>query len=139
MYGNNGLQCAYFADNGLQRAFLNRRFLNRVLLNFSPSTSTQLFPPPPTSFQPPHSSLRHPKRYENQNIPRNWAISPNLGQQCQNSPFCLKICAHFILEKLIPNPQLDFWHSERKFHFWANLSGKSIPCLRHTASFGFLF
>ena len=43
------------------------------------STSTQLHPPPHSSFQPPPSSLQHPQQYLNQNIARNWAISPNLG------------------------------------------------------------
>ena len=41
-------------------------------------TSTQLHPPPPSSFKPPPRSLQHPQRYNNQNIERNWAISPNL-------------------------------------------------------------
>ena len=40
-----------------------------VLLNRAP-TSTQLHPPPP-------SSLQHSQQYLNQNIARNWAISPN--------------------------------------------------------------
>ena len=45
----------------------------------APSISAQLLPLQPSSFQPPPSSLQHPQRYENQNIARNWAISPNLG------------------------------------------------------------
>ena len=45
------------------------------------STSTQLHPPPTSLFQPPPSSLQHPQQYLNQNIARNWAISPNLGQK----------------------------------------------------------
>ena len=28
--GDNGLQCAYFIDNGLQSASMNRRFLNII-------------------------------------------------------------------------------------------------------------
>ena len=28
--GNNGLQCAYFVNNGLQSASMNRRFLNII-------------------------------------------------------------------------------------------------------------
>ena len=28
--GNNGLQCAYFVNNGLQNASMNRRFLNII-------------------------------------------------------------------------------------------------------------
>ena len=37
-------------------------------LHPAPSTSTQLHPPPPSSFQPPPSSLQHPQQYLNQNI-----------------------------------------------------------------------
>ena len=44
-------------------------------------TSTQLHPPPPSSFKPPPTSLQHPKRYNNQNIAPNWAISPNLHRK----------------------------------------------------------
>ena len=50
---------------------------NRELLNHAPA-STQLRPPPPSSFQPPSSSfqppprsLQHPQRYQNQNIAGN--------------------------------------------------------------------
>ena len=59
--------------------------VNRVLLNHAP-TSTQLHPPPPSSFQPPRSSLQHPQQYLNQNIASNWAISPNLGQKIKSCP-----------------------------------------------------
>ena len=45
------------------------------------STSTQLHPPPLSSFKPPPSSLQHPQRYKNQNIASNWAISPNLRRK----------------------------------------------------------
>ena len=45
------------------------------------STSTQLHPPPHSLFQPPPSSLQHPQQYSNQNIARNWTISPNLGRK----------------------------------------------------------
>ena len=62
-----------------------------VLLNRAPS-STQLYPhppssfqPPPSSFQPPSSSLQHPQQYLNQNIAHNWAISSNLGQKIKIS------------------------------------------------------
>ena len=48
------------------------------------STSTQLHPPPSSSFQPPPSSLQHPQQYLNQNIARNWAISPNLGRKIKS-------------------------------------------------------
>ena len=68
----------------------------------APSTSTQLHPPPPSSFQPPPSSLQHPQQYLNQNIARNWAISPNLGRKIKSYPFWLKIGTHGILEALIP-------------------------------------
>ena len=57
-----------------------------VLLNRAP-TSTQLHPPPPSSFQPPPSSLQHPQQYLNQNIARNWAISPNLGRKLTHMVF----------------------------------------------------
>ena len=51
------------------------------------STSNQLHPPPPSSFQSPPSSLQHPQQYLNQNIAPNWAIFPNLGQKIKNCPF----------------------------------------------------
>ena len=78
-----------------------------VLLNRAP-TSTQLHPPPPSLFQPPPSSLQHPQQYLNQNIARNWTISPNLGQKIKSCPFRLKIGTFGILEVLIPNLDLDF-------------------------------
>ena len=89
---------------------------------------TQLHPPPLSSFQPPPSSLQHPQQYLNQNIARNWAISPNLGRKIKSCPFWLKIGTHGILEVLIPNPDLDFWNSDPKIHFWANLGSKSQSC-----------
>ena len=94
-----------------------------VLLNRAPtstqliSTSTQLHPPPP-------SSLQHPQQYLNQNIARNWAISPNLGRKIKCCSFWLKIRTYGILEVLIPNPDLDFWNADPKIHFWANLGPK---------------
>ena len=101
--------------------------------------STQLHPPPPSSFQPPSSSIHlHPahfslhlalqrsQQYLNQNIARNWVISPNLGRKTQSCLFWLKISSHHILEVLIPNPNLDFWNSDPKIHFWANLGQKSV-------------
>ena len=90
------------------------------------STSTQLYPTPPSSFQPPPSSLQHPQQYSNQNIARNWTISPNLGQKIQSCPFWLKIGSHGIL--LIPNPGLDFLNSDPEIHFWANLGPKRHSC-----------
>ena len=119
-----------------------------VLLNRAPN-STQLHPPPPSSFQPPPSSIHlhpahfnlHPAHFSlhpalcntlnniSNNIARNWAISPNLGQKTKSCPFWLKIGTHGILEILIPNPDLDFWNSDTKIHFWANLGPKIIKCL----------
>ena len=92
------------------------------------SNSNQLHPPPPSSFQPPPSFLQHPKQYSNQNIARNWAISPNLSRKIQSSPFSLKIRSHGILEVLIPNPDLNIWNSDPKIHFWANLGPKRQSC-----------
>ena len=87
-----------------------------------------LRPAPPSSFQPPASSLQHPQQYLNQNIARNWAISPNLGQNIKSCPFWLKIGTHGILEVLIPNPDLGFWNFDPKIHFWANLGSKIQSC-----------
>ena len=52
-------------------------------LHAAPSTSTQLHPPPPSSFQSPPSSLQHPQQYLNQNIARNWVIFANLRPKNQ--------------------------------------------------------
>ena len=84
----------------------------------APYTSTQLHPPPP-------SSLQHPQQYLNQNIVRNWAISPNLGRKIKSCPFWLKIGTHGILEVLIPNLDLDFWHSDRKNQFLGKFGPKN--------------
>ena len=111
-----------------------------MLLNHAPS-STQLHPPTlkliSTSTQlnpPPPSSLQHTQQYLNQNIARNWAISPNLCQKIKSCPFWwLKIGAHGILEVLTLNPDLEFWNFDPKIHFWANLGPKiqSFPfCLK---------
>ena len=103
-------------------------------LHPAPSTSTQLIStstqlhPLPSSFQPPPSSLQHTQQYLNQNIARNWAISPNLGWKIKSCPFWLKMGAHGILEVLIPNPDLDFRNSDPKIHFWANLDPKIQSC-----------
>ena len=94
-------------------------------LHPAPFTSTHLHPPPPSSFQPPPSSLQHLQQYLNQNIARNWAISPNLGRKIKSCPFWLKISTHGILEVLIPNPDLDFWNSDPENHFWENLGPKN--------------
>ena len=85
-------------------------------------------PPPLSSFQPPLSSLQYPQQYLNQNIARNWAISPNLGRKIKSCPFWLKIGTHGILEVLIPNPDFNFWNSNPKIHFWANLGPKIRSC-----------
>ena len=95
-----------------------------VLLNRAPS-STQLHPPPPSLFQLPPSSLQHPQQYLNQKIARNWAISLNLGQKIKSCPFWLKIGAQSISRMLIPNPDLNFWNSDPKIHFWANCAQNS--------------
>ena len=52
-------------------------------LHPAPLSSTQLLPPPPSSIQPPLSSLQHLLYLKNQNIAHNWAISPNLGRKIQ--------------------------------------------------------
>ena len=69
-----------------ERVLLNRAPTS-IQLHLAPSSSTQLHPPPPSSFQPPPSSLQHPQQYLNQIIARNWAISPNLGQKIKSGPF----------------------------------------------------
>ena len=46
------------------------------------------------------------------------------AKKLKNVHFWLKISTHGILEMLIPNPDLDFWNSDPKIHFWANLSPK---------------
>ena len=128
----------------LNAKYPNKGDVHRVLLNRTPnstqlhppppnsiqliSTSTRLHPPPPSSFQPPPSSLQLSQQYLNQNTGRNWAISPNLGQKIKNCPFWLKIGTHGKLEVLIPNPDLDFWNSDPKIHFWANLGPKIQSC-----------
>ena len=94
----------------------------------APTSSTQLHPPPPSSFQSPPSSLQHPQQYLNQNIAHNWAISPNLEQKIKSCPLWLKIGPYGTLEVLILNPDLDFWNSDPKIHFWANLDPKPKSC-----------
>ena len=89
-----------------------------------PTSSIHLHPPTPSSFQSPPSFLQHPQQYLNQNIARNWAISPNLGCKIESCPFWLKIGTRCLFEVLIPNPHWDFWNSDPKNHFWANLSPK---------------
>ena len=95
-----------------------------VLLSHAP-TCAQFHPPPPSWFQPPPSSLQHPQQYLNQNIARNWAIY----QKNKCCPFWLKIDTHDKLEVLILNRELDFWNSDPKIHFWANLGPKLQSCV----------
>ena len=100
------------------------------------SISTQLHPRPPSSCQPLPSSLQHPQQYLNQNIARDWAISPNLGQKIKGCPFWLIIGIYGILEGVIPNPDLGFWNSDPKIHFLATLGPKiqsSLFCLKFGA------
>ena len=73
--------------------------------------------------------MQHPHQFLNENIARNWAISPNLGQKIKSCPFCLKIGTHDILEVLILNPDLDFKNFDSKIHLWANLGPKIQICL----------
>ena len=56
-------------------------------------------------------------------------ISPNLGRKIKSCPFWLKIDSLGILKVLILNPDLDFWNSDSKIHFWANLGPKIQSCL----------
>ena len=101
----------------------------RILLNHAP-TSTQFHLPLPSSTQlhPPPLSSFQPHQYSNQSIAHYWAISPNLGRKIQSYPFWLNIGTNVILEVLIPSPDLDFWISDPKIHFWANLGQKSHSC-----------
>ena len=98
-------------------------------LHLAPSISTQLISTSTQFHPPPPNFLQYPQEYLNQNIARNCAISPNLGRKIKSCLFCLKIGEHGILEVLIPNPDLDFWNSDPKIHFWANLGPKIQSCL----------
>ena len=60
------------------------------------NSCTHLHPAPPSSFQPPPSSIQHPQQYLNQNITGNCAIFPNLGRKSKSCLFCLKTGAHSI-------------------------------------------
>ena len=61
---------------------------------------------------------------------QNWILGSEfqkyLDPKIKSCPFRLKIGTHGILEVLIGNPDLDFWNSNPKIHFWANL-GPEIP------------
>ena len=90
----------FISNKNIQQIFLEYKHMIRcadifvldllilcwVLLNCAP-TSTQLHPPPPSSFQPPPIFLQYPQQYLNQNIARTWAISPNLGRKLKSCPF----------------------------------------------------
>ena len=128
----------YFSLTNEVYWWIRFHFRWRVLLNCAPRphsihlypapfTSTQLYPPPPSSFQPLSSSLEH-SQYLDQNIASNWAISPNLGRKMESYLFWPKIDTHGIMDVLIPNPELDFWSSDPKINFWANLGPKIQSC-----------
>ena len=110
---------------------------------------THLHAPPPSSIylHPGHFSL-HPALCNtlNQNITCNWAISSNFDRKIQICPFWLNIGSQGMLEVLILNTDLDFWNSNPKINFWANLGSKNQSCpfflkLTHMVSQGcwFLF
>ena len=94
------------------------------------STSTQLHPLPPSSCQHPPSSLQYHQQYSNQNITRNWAISPNLDRKIQSCPFWLKIGSQGMLEVLILKPDLNFWNSDPKIHFFGQIWADKFKVLR---------
>ena len=104
-----------------------------VLLNRAPtstnliSTSTQLHPPPPSSSQYSPSSLQHPQQYSNQNIARNWAVSPNLGQK--NQSFLTENWHTWYTGGSDSEFRLIFLKLWPKINFWANLGPKSQSCL----------
>ena len=111
--------------NRLQRTFKSSDFIksnfNEVLLNDTPtstqliSASTQLSVTPSTIFK--------------QDIARNWAISTDLCRKIKSCPFWLKIGIFGILKVFISNPDLDFWNSDPKIHFWGNFYLKIQSCL----------
>ena len=98
--------------NGSSYGVLLNRAPTSTQLHAPPPSSfqlpPQLHPPPTSSFQPPPSSLQHHQQSLNQNVVRNWAISPNLGRKNKSWRFWLKIGTYGISEVLIPNPDLDF-------------------------------
>ena len=57
-----------------------------------------------------------------------WPQNPFLGKfgaKKSKLSIKLKIDTHGISEVQIPNPNVDFWNSIPKIHFWANLGWKS--------------
>ena len=96
-----------------------------------PPAHFNIHPSPPTSSQLISASAQlsaTPSPIFEPVVARNWAISPNLGWKIKSCPFWLKIGTHGILEVFIPNPDLDFWNSDPKINFWANLSPKIQSC-----------
>ena len=91
-----------------------------IYLYSAPSASTKLMP----AFTQLSATMLY-QCYRNQNITRNWEISPNLGQKIQSCPFYLKIGSHGILEVVIPNSELDFWNVDPKINCWVNFGRKS--------------
>ena len=100
-----------------------------------PFTFPQLHPAPPT-FTHPHPAYfsLHLALCSILNFMRT-KMSRVIGQflqiqaeKIQSCLFFLKIGTHGILEVLIPNPWLDFWNSNPKIHFLANLQWKSQNC-----------
>ena len=86
----------------------------------------------------PCTHLLHPAHFRLQpalcntvNVIRNKTLHvigqfpPKLGRKIQSCPFWLKIGTYGLLEVLILNLHLDFWNSNSKIHFWANLGSKS--------------
>ena len=115
-------------SQGVLKVHITKPCTTSTKLHPPPPSYNQFHLPPPSSFQPPPSSLQHLQQYSNRNIARNWAISRNLGQKIHGCPFWLKIGTHDILKVLIPNPDLDFWNFNPKIHFWPNLGPNSQSC-----------
>ena len=69
---------------------------------------------------PPNSINLHPAHFNLHAA--HFSLHPALGRKIKCCPFWLKIGTPEILEVLIPNPELDFWNSDPKIHFWANMS-----------------
>ena len=72
--------------------------------------------------------MQLPQWHKNQNVARNWAVSPYLRRKIQSCPFCLKLRINGIWKVLIPNPDLHFQNSDPKIDFCANLEEKSQSC-----------
>ena len=78
------------------------------------SASTQLSATPSTLLEPKyHTQLANFPKFR----PKNSKLN-----------VLTKHTTHSILEVLIPNPYLDFWNSDPKIHFWANLGRKRQRC-----------